>query len=78
MKHVQTPRPMNENMNDAYFAMTGGIWNSRKPVPGVFTAWLATTFCCFLVFRSLRAGLGQYVPRPKRTTYMPMMIWFLY
>jgi len=38
MKHVQTPRPMKENMNDAYFAMTGGIWNSRKPVPGVFTA----------------------------------------
>lgn len=48
-KDIQTPLPMKLNMKLAYFAMTGGIWNSRKPVP-----------------------------RPKRMTYTPMMMFELY
>lgn len=31
-EYVQTPRPMKENMKEAYRATWGGIWNSRRPV----------------------------------------------
>lgn len=30
--NLHTPRPRNENMNEAYLATGGGIWNSRPAV----------------------------------------------
>jgi hypothetical protein len=41
-RDIQTPRPRNENKNDAYLLTWGGIWNSRSAVAGdVMLALLA-------------------------------------